>query len=92
VSDADEKKAAIRTTALIAFESVERLTEKQLEALLITLIEAGTDAEAEIAEKQLYHKQEARKAQLLLKAIIEGSGHDGQDQRDGHDQHGGKKS
>jgi hypothetical protein len=67
-------KSAIRTTALVAFESIDKLNEKQLEALLVTLIEAGTDAEAEIAAKQLYHKQEARRLQLTLKAIIGGIG------------------
>jgi hypothetical protein len=66
-------KSAIRTTALIAFESVDTLTEQQMEAVMIALIECGSDKEAEVAGLLIYHREQARRHQLTLKAILEGA-------------------
>lgn len=73
MSDPDIKEA-IRQTALIAFESIERLSDQQAHAVLVTIVEAGTDAEAAAAEAQIYHRSEARKAQMQLRSIVEGIG------------------
>lgn len=67
-------KAAIRTTALIAFKHVDQLSDAEIEAVLITLVEAGEHKEAEVAASGLYHRIEARKAQLILKGVIAGEG------------------
>lgn len=70
-------KAAIRATALIAFKNVEQLNDKQLEAVLITLVEAGHNNEAEAAAAVLYYRDEKRKAQMTLKGLLDSDDQEG---------------
>lgn len=66
-------KRAARTSAVIAYRQVEKLTEHELEDVLITLVECGENHEAEMANDQLYHLRERRRLQLTLASVLDGT-------------------
>jgi hypothetical protein len=65
---------SIRTTAGIAFRSYDQLSERDREAVLVTLIEVGDAREAEAAGQTLHHLREQRRRQLELKGLLFGIG------------------
>ncbi len=67
----DDLAAAQRTAAVIAFRHVGEVTEREREHVLIALIDALPEAEAELAERMLFHLREERRLQLELALILD---------------------
>lgn len=70
----DAKQAAIvhalRVAAPIALKHEGELTEKELEAILLGLVEALPGREGEIASRSLFHLREQRRTQLELVGVL----------------------
>jgi hypothetical protein len=67
-----ENPQAVRTLARIAFSQIGSVSESEREQVLIALVELLPEGEAIHAEQALYHLREQRKAQLTLRAVLEG--------------------
>ena len=70
----DAELTALRTTAHIAARSMNTLTERELECVLVSLIAVGTEEEGKAADARLFLLREGQKAQLVLQSVLEGAG------------------
>lgn len=64
----------IRSAVRIANRHLDTLTEHEQEQVLIALVETGEPDEAAAANDVLYYQRKRDRAQLTLRAIIEGIG------------------
>ena len=69
MSDSSTKRA-VCAAACIAFRHIDEVSEGEREQVLMALVELLPDAEAEIADRTLFHFREQRKAQLELAGIL----------------------
>lgn len=70
----DLDSSVLRTAARVAFRHLDDCSTHERKDVLKALIEVGSDDEANGADQQLFHEEQARAAQLTLRAIIEGVG------------------
>lgn len=69
--EAIDIEAARRTAACLAFKHVDELDETKREEVLVALIDALPEAEAEKAERALFFMREQRRAQMELAIAVE---------------------
>ena len=67
--------AELHTALRVAFRHIDAAdtTRTERESVLSAMVSCLPDREAELAAQSLHHLREGRKAQMTLKAIIDGS-------------------
>jgi len=69
-----EHSESVQVTVRLAHRFFDKLSESEQDHALVALVETGNAAEASAANDLLYLRREQRKAQLTLRALLDGDG------------------